>query len=64
MTEPTEGADPMGLRLRPNFVESPFAGGHYGICGICGDRTLKMGSERKALAAIADHRRDKHGEGS
>ena len=37
-----------------------YGSGSVGICLPCGDRTRKMGSERKAAAAIADHVRAKH----
>jgi hypothetical protein len=49
--------------INPDSVEATFTAGSYrGVCGVCGKRTKKMGSEQKALTAIADHRRDEHSE--
>ncbi len=60
MAEEQESEHP-GKKI--DWFETSFVTGRSrGQCGRCGHRTKSMGSEAKAIAALADHRRDVHGE--
>ncbi|KQP62989.1 hypothetical protein [Nocardioides sp. Leaf285] len=58
-------ADPALPSTVEPFTVEPAAtwdtAAYRGVCGECGDRTSKKGSERKAAAAIVDHLRNAHG---